>query len=285
MKSTDIVIKRTKENYDTVISNNEPLEFGMPFLIANEEIDDGFCNNYLAIGGRDNNPTDVSDNFGGVGQSPIFKGLHKDKADNLAFGTVDKDGITDERGNQLAVSRITPTPISSLGSGSTKYHILCQPNDGSGNVAVFNLEDFGIYITENGVMHGGAWNDYAENRKLADGVVAESGMIVSENGDGTLSPSTERLQSCSYVVSDTYGQTIGDGDVSVGVMGRCLVQIDEDCKVGDCVCAGNNGKASVMSRNEVMAFPDRIIGIVSEIPTYDSWNNVEVNDRVWIKIK
>ena len=40
-----------------------------------------------------------------------------------------------------------------------------------------------------------------------------------------------------------------------------------------------------MTRGEVAHYPDRILGIVSEIPTYDTWNDVEINNRVWITIK
>jgi hypothetical protein len=53
------------------------------------------------------------------------------------------------------------------------------------------------------------------------------------------------------------------------------------------VCASKDGKASKMTREEIIQYPDRIIGIVSEIPDYKTWGqgNIEVNDRIWIKIK
>ena len=42
-----------------------------------------------------------------------------------------------------------------------------------------------------------------------------------------------------------------------------------------------------MTRREIKKYPERIIGVVSEIPTYEVWgqNNVKVNDRIWIKVK
>lgn len=42
-----------------------------------------------------------------------------------------------------------------------------------------------------------------------------------------------------------------------------------------------------MTREEICEWPDRIVGIVSEIPEYERWGsgNVEVNDRIWIKVK
>ena len=40
-----------------------------------------------------------------------------------------------------------------------------------------------------------------------------------------------------------------------------------------------------MTRFEIANYPDRILGIVSELPTYDTWRDIPVNDRVWITIK
>lgn len=72
----------------------------------------------------------------------------------------------------------------------------------------------------------------------------------------------------------------------MAVAGRVLVYMDGECKVGDAVCAAPGGRASAMTREEIKEYPDRILGIVSEFPTYEIWNDtVEVQDRVWIRIK
>ena len=42
----------------------------------------------------------------------------------------------------------------------------------------------------------------------------------------------------------------------------------------------------MMSRREARKYPDRIIGTVSELPTYEKWgDNTQVNGRIWIKVK
>ena len=43
----------------------------------------------------------------------------------------------------------------------------------------------------------------------------------------------------------------------------------------------------MMSRREARKYPDRIIGTVSELPTYEYWgkNKIPVNGRIWIKVK
>ena len=40
-----------------------------------------------------------------------------------------------------------------------------------------------------------------------------------------------------------------------------------------------------MTREEIKEYPDRIIGVVSEIPNYEKWNGIKVNNRIWIKVK
>ena len=42
-----------------------------------------------------------------------------------------------------------------------------------------------------------------------------------------------------------------------------------------------------MTREEVREWPDRIIGTVSEFPTYETWGSGDtlVNGRIWIKVK
>jgi hypothetical protein len=74
------------------------------------------------------------------------------------------------------------------------------------------------------------------------------------------------------------------------VAGRVLAYTFEDWwtfEPGEPVCAGPNGTVSKMSRKEVRKYPDRIIGTVSELPTYEYWgnNHIKVNNRIWIKLK
>ena len=141
------------------------------------------------------------------------------------------------------------------------------------------------------VLYGAAWNDYAEFRNTKEKI--EPGRCVAENGDGTLSISTNRLIPGCDIVSDTFGYAIGKTDVAttpLAMTGRVLAYPYEDrdsYKPGDAVCSGPNGTVSKMTRKEIINYPDRIIGTVSEIPTYDTWGagNVSVNGRIWIRIR
>jgi hypothetical protein len=139
------------------------------------------------------------------------------------------------------------------------------------------------------VLMGAAWNDYAEYRTQKEKI--EPGYCVKSNDDGRVEYTDKKLCICDGIVSDTFGFSIGknkDAQTPLAVSGRVLAYYEgnrEDYHAGDVVCASVNGKISKMTREEIRNWPDRIIGIVSEIPTYEYWNTVKINNRIWIKVK
>lgn len=168
---------------------------------------------------------------------------------------------------------------------SKGLRIMDVNNEDTGNVW---LEVQGhIYAA---AVHGAVWNDYAEYRSSN---ITEPGRVVIENGDGTLSLSTERLQRGAEIISDTFGFAIGETDeckTPIAVSGRVLAYYSGDIKEfkpGYPVCSGPNGTVSIMTEEEEEKYPSRIIGTVSEIPTYKKWGtgNVEVSGRIWIRIR
>lgn len=143
-------------------------------------------------------------------------------------------------------------------------------------------------------VEGAVFNDYAEYRALKDPIESyEPGYCMTCNRDGKLFRTSSRMQHCEGITSDTFGFSIGRTDeatVPLAVAGRVLVYPLEEPDTyytGQAVCASRDGKVSKMTDVEVRQNPDRIVGIVSEIPTYKTWgtNNVEVNGRIWITIK
>lgn len=143
---------------------------------------------------------------------------------------------------------------------------------------------------------GAVWNDYAECRQSD---CSESGRVVFEKGDDTLTKTEKRLQHFAGVISDTWGFSQGETDkakTNIAVAGRVLVYTYQDrnnYKPGDCVCAAPNGTIDIMTREEIIKFPDRIVGIVSCVPDYEEWGGgknadrdpVKINGRIWIKVK
>lgn len=145
-------------------------------------------------------------------------------------------------------------------------------------------------LTANAV-YGAVWNDYAEYRTQTETV--KPGYCVVSNNSGQVSKTTKRYQACDGIVSDTFGFAIGETDkckTPLAVAGRVLAYCEGNrynYQAGDTVCAGPDGKVCKMTREEIQMWPDRIVGIVSEIPEYETWGtgNVKVNGRIWIKIK
>lgn len=158
-----------------------------------------------------------------------------------------------------------------------------------------------------GAVHNAVWNDFAEYRESE---ITEPGRVLISNGHGQMVLAEKRLAPGAKVISDTFGCSVGESDIAktpLGVAGRVLVypyQIRENYHVGDAVCTAPNGTVDIMSREEIKEYPDRIVGIVDEIPTYKRWEqwhtcykeddkepnrtlvaNVEVKGRIWIYIK
>lgn len=143
-------------------------------------------------------------------------------------------------------------------------------------------------------VEGAVFNDYAEYRALKDPIESyEPGYCMTCNRDGKLFRTSSRMQHCEGITSDTFGFSIGRTDeatVPLAVAGRVLVYTSEDPSTyytGQAVCASRGGRVSKMTDSEIAQNPDRIVGIVSEIPTYETWgtNNVKVNGRIWITVK
>ena len=139
-------------------------------------------------------------------------------------------------------------------------------------------------------VYNAVWNDYAEFRKAE---TLEPGRVVIEDASGEMKLSSERLQPGASIISDTFGSAMGETEkckTPIAVAGRVLTYYHGDINmytVGAAVGTGPNGTVSLMTREEIMTYPDRIVGIVSEIPSYEEWGpeHIKVNGRIWIKIK
>lgn len=157
-----------------------------------------------------------------------------------------------------------------------------------GNGSKTKNDDNGVLVAKK--VRGAVWNDYAEYR---ESLIKEPGRCVVETGYGDLELSTKRLQLGGNIISDTFGFSIGEtnkAQTPIAVCGRVLAYPYEDRYIftaGAAVCSGPNGTVSLMTREEIKEWPDAIIGYVSEIPEYKEWgtDKIQVNNRIWIKVK
>lgn len=190
--------------------------------------------------------------------------------------------------------------VSSVSSDSADITLSYGVHSSAGGAGWFVAIDGGVYSLAG--IWSAVWNDFAEYRTSNE---SEPGRVIIPQANGVAIRSTERLQAGARIISDTYGHSIGycnEAQTPVGVSGRVLAYPYQDpanYKVGDAVCAAPNGTVDVMSREEIMMYPDRIIGIINEIPKYDKWHrtvncgddkqpktfDIEVKGRIWIDIK
>lgn len=140
------------------------------------------------------------------------------------------------------------------------------------------------------------WNDIAECREVE---ILEGGRCVTETESGIMKITRGRLEAGCRLTSDTFGTCMGETEKAktpVAIAGRVLAYPHEAkslFKIGDAVCSGPDGTVSVMSRDEIVNYPDRIVGIVSEIPKYEEWvagtkenpEKIQVNGRIWIYVR
>ena len=208
-----------------------------------------------------------------------------------------------------ATSGITSTSSRGDTTSIVNNSLYANPSTGQLNANIINTQKligagsdiYGDTLPSSGVEGqiffqtapaAGSSNDYAEYRVGKDIKGACFGRVVVENGDDSLSYSTERLQPGGNIVSDTYGYIIGVVEglaLPIAVAGRVLAYTYEsryEFEPGDAVCTAPNGTVSKMTREEIQEYPDRIIGYVSCVPEYEIWgDNVAVNGRIWIKVK
>lgn len=222
--------------------------------------------------------------------------------DTLCIGPTFSKALTfDTNGNMTTPAQMTAakfigplegnatsaTNIYSSASTSKAYILGTTTASSANHATVYNAS---VY-TSGSVLYGAAWNDYAEYRDQSE--IIEPGYCVFSADDGRVSKTTEKFQACDGIVSDTFGFAIGETEeckTPLAVAGRVLAYCEgnrNDYHAGDTVCAGPEGRVIKMTREEIREWPDRIVGIVSEIPTYETWGsgNVPVNGRIWIKVK
>lgn len=145
-------------------------------------------------------------------------------------------------------------------------------------------------------VYNAVWNDIAECRYAE---TIEPGFCVKEDSDGIMKKTSERLMPGCRLTSDTYGTCMGETDEArtpIAIAGRVLVYPVGDVSryhLGDAVCSAPDGKIDVMTREEIVTFPERIVGTVSEIPTYDVWYGgskdnpqpIQVKGRIWVYVR
>lgn len=221
--------------------------------------------------------------------SALVKGTNPSAAHTMYyFGAFESAGVA--AANRLGVLY---TDVDTAGLTRTIFHAYQFAASSTTNayLGVQINKDASIKRTiTNAQIYGAVWNDYAEFRSST---YNKPGYCVIEHDDGVLTQANARLIPGACIVSDTFGFAIGEtkeADTPIAVTGRVLAYTYRDryeYHAGMCVCSAPNGTVDIMTREEIMMYPDCIVGTVSEIPEYETWGeyDVAVDGRIWIKVK
>lgn len=289
----------TGKLYAVGVDANGKLCVSVPWTDTNTDTNTTYsAGTGLSLSGTTFNLTNTSVTAGTYGPSANVSGSNGATI-SVPQITVDAQGritsVVNRTYTSVNTDTNTDTKVTNTLSTSTKFYVTGTSSTTTNTGTQYF--DTGVYVDTTAgkfvatSVYGAVWNDYAEYRATKEEV--EAGRVVIENGDDTLSLATERLMPGANIVSDTFGFAIGeteDSKTPLAVSGRALAYPYEDrdsYKPGDPVCSGPNGTVSKMTREEVMMYPDRILGTVSAIPEYKTWGtgNVAVNGRIWIKVK
>ena len=215
------------------------------------------------------------------------------KASGTNRDVVWSDSVTNST-NSINATNATNALNTYTSASTVKAYVTGTTVDTTGYKTL--VHNSSVY-TQDTVLFGAAWNDYAEFRKDNQDETQEPGRCVYELGNGVLALTTERLQRGCEIISDTFGFAIGQDErnncnTPIAVSGRVLAYIYEGKEfaknhIGWPVCSGPDGTVSVMTEEEEEKYSSRIIGTISEVPDYKFWGtkSVEVKERVWIRIK
>ena len=247
------------------------------------------------------NGTVIADSFSGTASSANVLKINNTMSLSDCLQYIQTSGQTS--GNDLPRSAWFHVIKMNHGTGDTYYkRLMAFDFWGTNNVYTATAEGNGTvgawkkFWLEGDSVTSAVWNDYAEYRESD---CEEFGYVLCEKGDDTLTKTTERLQHFAGISSDTWGFSQGKTKTAttpIAVAGRVLAYTYKNrnyYKPGDCVCAAPGGTVDIMTREEIINYPDRIVGTVSCIPEYEIWGGgesadrepVAVNNRIWIKVK
>jgi len=217
---------------------------------------------------------------------------------SIPYITVDAYGRITSISNKTLTCKNSTSYLPLSGGTVTGATVFSNTTDSSSTSTGAVKISGGLGVAKNiygNKVWNAVWNDYAECREAE---VVRGGLCVREDEDGIMKRTKKRLQSGCKLTSDTFGQCMGKTDKAltpIAVAGRVLAYPYRKAKfkIGKAVCSAPGGMVDVMNRLECILFPDRIIGYVSEIPTYAVWNAgtkedpnpIRVDGRVWIYVR
>lgn len=287
----------TQQQFDALSQDPNQIYSGQIYLITDE---DGNTGDYLPLTGGILTSRQPDANYR-IYLMPTtnsaFAAIGNPSAAHVTLGAI-KGTQADEPVSVITLSDSTGTAkIALIVDNSGNASMAMSGVDSSSTTTGTMVVTGGVGVSGNVYatnVYGAVWNDFAEFR---EGPANIPGYVFSEVGDDTIELSRRRLQPGSMICSDTYGFAIGETDKAItpiAVAGRVLAYTMEDREeyryhIGGFVGASENGRVTIMTPDEVMNYPESIIGTISAVPDYEEWgaegHKVRVDGRVWIKVR
>jgi hypothetical protein len=139
-------------------------------------------------------------------------------------------------------------------------------------------------------VYNAVWNDYADWFDVGHGIEIVPGKVYVLSKNGTVFQSSQYNQKGIIgIVSDTYGNSVGikEGQIQlpISIAGYVLAYVEEEYEPGTPLTSYKKGSLIKMNRRDVILYPERIIATYLRKEKSVLWNNIEVKNRHWVKVK
>ena len=133
-------------------------------------------------------------------------------------------------------------------------------------------------------VHGAVWNDYSDFWPLAKDEKLVYGKCYSQTEKGLKITSKRGCKTIIGIASDTYGYSTGNkiNAVPISIGGFVLAHVDKVYKIGTLLTSNKHGILTKANWIEILL--NRIVGKYIKNISYIKHNNINVNNRHWIKV-
>jgi hypothetical protein len=141
-----------------------------------------------------------------------------------------------------------------------------------------------------GKVYNTIYNDVADFFELENEIDIEYGKVYVYEDNGNVRKSKEYCEmGILGIATDTYGFGVGHKSnkkqIPISVAGYVLAFVDKPYPSGTPLTSILDGQLTEMKREDVMKYPERIIGTFIKIEPKEEWNEILVNGRCWVKVK
>lgn len=142
-------------------------------------------------------------------------------------------------------------------------------------------------------VYNAVWNDYADSINVPKDTQIMPGRCYATDGSNYWITKEYCELGILGIASDTYGFAVGiKGDIpeseiklTLAVSGFVLAYVDKQYPSGTALTCTENGALTEIKESDKIKFPERIVATYWKPQPTETWNEVEVNGRHWVKVR